>query len=52
VRPRPHHLRTWYALGDLYERAGETPKARGLFARVLAHDAEFFDTAERLAKLR
>src|SRR5262249_13055971 len=33
-RVQEHHLRVWYALADLYERAGEIPKARELFLRV------------------
>jgi tetratricopeptide (TPR) repeat protein len=49
--PRPHHLRQWYALADLYERAGELPKARKQFARVLSHSAEAFDAPIRLAAL-
>ena len=47
-RPRPHHLRIWYALADLYERAGEIPRARELFRKVLAADPELYDTADRL----
>ena len=31
-RPQEHHLRVTYALADLYERAGDVPKARQLFA--------------------
>lgn len=50
-RPRSHHLRLWYALGDLYERAGDVPNAREWFARVLLHDAEMADTADRLSNL-
>jgi tetratricopeptide (TPR) repeat protein len=50
-RPKPHHLRLWYALGDLYERAGDTPKARELFGRVVANEPDFADAAERLAGL-
>jgi hypothetical protein len=46
-----HHVRVWYALADLYERAGEIPKARELFLRVRRHDAAFSDVAERLASL-
>jgi tetratricopeptide (TPR) repeat protein len=48
-KPKDHHLRTWYALADLYERAGEVPRARELFRRVaqLDHD-ETYDAAERL----
>src|SRR5262249_4550560 len=33
-RPKPHHLRLWYALADLEERAGNVPRARTLFDRV------------------
>ena len=51
-RVQEHHLRLWYALADLYERAGEIPKARVLFLRVRKHDAGFADVAERLAVLR
>lgn len=50
-RPRSHHLRLWYALGDLYERAGDVPNAREWFARVLLHDPDLADTSERLANL-
>jgi tetratricopeptide (TPR) repeat protein len=48
---QPHHLRLWYALADLYERAGETSRARELFARVVAVDPGLADTAERLQAL-
>nr|MDQ3757492.1 tetratricopeptide repeat protein [Actinomycetota bacterium] len=50
-RPKLHHLRLWYALADLYERAGDIPRARELFRRVLDHDREFADAAERMAGL-
>jgi tetratricopeptide (TPR) repeat protein len=50
-RVQPHHLRLWYALGDLYERAGEIPRAREMFLRVRKQDASFADVAERLAAL-
>jgi tetratricopeptide (TPR) repeat protein len=50
-RPRPHDVRQWYALGDLYERAGDIPSARELFSRVVRQDAEVSDAAERLAAL-
>ena len=52
ARPRDWHVRTWYALADLYERAGDVPHARALFKRLVKWDAEFFDAAERLAGLR
>jgi tetratricopeptide (TPR) repeat protein len=51
-RVQEHHLRLWYALADLYERAGEIPSARDLFLRIRRHDASFADVAERLAALR
>jgi tetratricopeptide (TPR) repeat protein len=47
-RPRPHHLRLWYVLADFYERAGEVPKARQLFARVAGADPGFADVTARL----
>jgi tetratricopeptide (TPR) repeat protein len=48
---RPHHLRQWYALADLYDRAGEAPRARALFRRILDVDPSFADAAGRLAAL-
>ena len=50
-RPKWFHLRLWYALADLYERAGDMPHARQLFARILARDASFADVVERLEAL-
>jgi tetratricopeptide (TPR) repeat protein len=50
-RPRPHHLRLWYAIADLYERAGDVPRARQWFGRVVAADRTFFDAAERAQNL-
>ena len=51
-RPPPlHHLRVWYTLADLYERAGDVPRARTLFSRVLDQDPALFDTQQRLAAL-
>ena len=49
--PAPHHLRRAYALADLYERSGSTPRARELFRWVAGHDPQFADAAERLAGL-
>lgn len=46
-----HHLRLWYALADLHERAGDIPGARFLFRKVSARDPSFVDVAERLAGL-
>ena len=50
-RVHEHHLRLWYALADLEERAGNLPRARALFDRVRRYDASFADVAERLAAL-
>ena len=50
-RVADRHMRTWYALADLYERSGELGKARALFRRVVQHDAEFADAADRLRAL-
>ncbi|MCU1451688.1 MAG: hypothetical protein JWP02_3858 [Acidimicrobiales bacterium] len=50
-KPKTHHLRLWYALADLYERAGDNPRARDLFARVTQAEPDFADAAERLAAL-
>jgi len=47
----PHHLRLWYALADLHERAGDIPAARGLFRKISAQDPSFVDVAGRLAGL-
>lgn len=50
-RPALHHLRLWYAQADLYERAGDIPRARELFRAIQRHDPDFVDTGERLAAL-
>lgn len=49
--PRLHHLRLMYALADLYEKAGDVPRARALFHAVLDEDPSLFDTAHRVAAL-
>jgi len=49
--PRDHHLRLWYALADLEERAGNIPRARVLFDQVRRTDPAFADVAERRAAL-
>ena len=51
-KPRLDHLRQWYALGDLYERSGDLPKARSYFLRVAAHDPEHADVYDRLRALK
>ena len=52
AKPADRHLRQWYALADLYERAGDLPRARDLFNRVASIDADAFDVRSRLRALR
>ena len=49
--PSDRHLRQWYLLADLYERAGDVPRAREYFERILRADPEAYDVAERLRGL-
>lgn len=51
-RIQDHHVRLWYALADLHERAGNFVRARALFQQVAKYDRQFADVAERLAGLR
>ena len=50
--PQERHLRQWYTLADLYERAGDLPRARDLFNRVASAEPESFDVKARLRALR
>jgi tetratricopeptide (TPR) repeat protein len=52
AQPQERHLRQWYALADLYERAGDVPHARDLFNRVASIDPDAFDVRSRLRALR
>ena len=49
--PSDRHVRQWYLLADLYERAGDVPRAREYFERILRADPEAYDVAERLRGL-
>jgi tetratricopeptide (TPR) repeat protein len=49
--PSNRHVRQWYLLADLYERAGDVPKAREFFERVARVDREAYDVLDRLAGL-
>lgn len=49
--PSNRHVRQWYLLADLYERAGDVPRARELFERVMRVDREAYDVSDRLAGL-
>lgn len=50
-RVRDHHLRQWYVLGDLYDRAGDTMSATRWFREVAARDPAFADVRDRLRSL-
>ena len=47
-RPQQHHLCRGYALADLYERTGRSPRARELFAWVEKHDPHLADVTQRV----
>jgi hypothetical protein len=47
-----HHLRAWYALGDLLERRGRFTQALGWFESVAGANPELTDAPERVAGLR
>ena len=49
--PAFRHVRLWYALGDVLDRAGDTAGAREMFTRVVRADPEAYDAADRLAEL-
>jgi tetratricopeptide (TPR) repeat protein len=50
-RVRDHHLRQWYVLADLYDRVGDTPRARSLFSTIQRRSPGFADVEDRLAAL-
>ena len=50
-RPAVHHLRRWYVLADLHERAGDLGRARRVFRDILDVESDFGDVAERLSAL-
>jgi tetratricopeptide (TPR) repeat protein len=50
-RVREHHLRQWYVLADLHDRAGDTIAATRWFREVAHHDPGFADVDERLRAL-
>ena len=47
-KPQEHHLRLWYALAALYERAGDVQHARALFGRLVSVAPDFADASDRL----
>lgn len=50
-RVRDHHLRQWYVLGDLHDRAGNPIEAIRYFELVASHDRDFVDVVDRLRAL-
>ena len=51
TRVRDHHLRQWYVLADLHDRAGDRSGALRWFEAVAAGDPSFADVADRLRTL-
>ncbi len=49
--PSYRHVRLWYALADVYDRAGDTTAARELFSRIVLAEPDAYDAADRLAEL-
>ncbi len=49
--PSDRHIRLWYALADLFDRAGDAVSARELFARIALVDPEAYDVSARLEEL-
>jgi tetratricopeptide (TPR) repeat protein len=49
--PSYRHVRLWYALADIFDRAGDAVSARELFARVVIAEPDAYDAAARLAEL-
>ncbi|MGY9072434.1 MAG: tetratricopeptide repeat protein [Acidimicrobiales bacterium] len=50
-RVQDHHLRLWYVLADLYDRAGDHQKARRGFQRIEQVDPDYVDVSARLEAL-
>ncbi len=50
-KPRDHHVRLWYALANLYERAGDHQRARRGFERIEQVEPGYADVADRLSSL-
>lgn len=51
-KPKAHHLRRWYALADLYERAGDHKRAKRLFQEVNTLEPGLGDVALRIKQLQ
>jgi len=49
--PSYRHVRLWYALADIFDRAGDTVSAREMFARVVIAEPDAYDAQARLNEL-
>jgi tetratricopeptide (TPR) repeat protein len=49
--PSYRHVRLWYALADVYDRAGDLASARALFQRVVQAEPEAYDAVDRLREI-
>ena len=49
--PGFRHLRMWYAMADMLDRAGDTSAARDYFSRVVEAEPDAYDARARLAEL-
>ena len=49
--PSYRHVRLWYTLADIFDRAGDTASARELFARVVIAEPDAYDAQARLTEL-
>lgn len=50
-RVREHHLRQWYMLADLLDRAGDTLGAVRFFEQIAKADSDYVDVRQRLRAL-
>jgi tetratricopeptide (TPR) repeat protein len=50
-RVRDHHLRQWYVLADLYDRAGDPVSASRWFREIAGREPDFADVRDRLRSL-
>ena len=50
-RVREHHLRQWYMLADLLDRAGDTVGAVRFFEQIAKADSDYVDVRQRLRAL-
>lgn len=50
-RVRDHHMRQWYVLADLYDRAGDAVTASRWFRHIASYDPAYADVPERLRAL-